>query len=36
MNGRDDDYCPDCGGPLPPTGGHTWFDYDPDDAEVDA
>jgi len=27
----DDDLCPDCGGLLPPTGGHLWCDYDPDD-----
>ena len=30
-----DDYCPDCGGLLPPTGGHTWCDYDPDDDQED-
>ena len=34
---NDDDYCPDCGGLLPPTGGHLWCDYDPDeDAEETA
>lgn len=38
-NSADDDsiydHCPDCGGVLPPTGGHTWCDYDPDDDATD-
>jgi len=29
----DDGRCPDCGGLLPPTGGHLWCDYEPGDEE---